>query len=234
MARASGPPEINSDVTPIGKKDPRLKKSIVWNNVPLPVDIMLLTVKDCEFLSCLSLFNPGFYRSYHKNLGYVYFGDIGEHEMKLKIAVMKCNMGSTVPGGSSVVVKNAVAVLRPKAVFNVGFCGSLKREKAKLGDVIVSAKLITYSPIRITGDGIQERGLRVPLEKHLADLMRSAGDGWEAPLRDPSELDVTVHRDGVFLSGPEVVANSERRNELVTRFPQAIAVEMEGEGKVWP
>ena len=231
MARASGPPEINSDVTPIGKKDPRLKKSIAWNNVPLPVDIVLLTVKDCEFLSCLSFLNRDFYRSYHNDLGYVYFGDIGEDEIKMKIAVMKCNMGSTVPGGSVVLVKNAVEVLRPKAVVNVGFCGSLNREKAKLGDVVVSAKLITYAPTNVTGNGIQEGGLSPPLQKHLVDLMRSAGDGWEAPLRDPSALTVTVHREGVLLSGPKMVANSERRKELTHCFPQAIAVEMEGEGK---
>ena len=50
-------------------------------------------------------------------------------------------------------------------------------------------------------------------------------------MQDPEELDVIVHRDGVLLSGPEVVANSERRKELTQRFPQAIAIEMEGEGK---
>ena len=96
---------------------------------------------------------------------------------------------------------------------------------------MVSAKLITYASTKVMGDGIQERGVHVPLGKHLANLIRSAGDGWEAPLNNPEELDVKVHTDGVFLSGPEVVANSERLNELFTRFPDAIAIEMEGEGK---
>ena len=40
-----------------------------------------------------------------------------------------------------------------------------------------------------------------------------------------------VHTDGVFLSGPEVVAYSQRRNEFSGRFPEAMATEMEGEGK---
>ena len=40
-----------------------------------------------------------------------------------------------------------------------------------------------------------------------------------------------VHTDGVTLSGPEVVAYSQRRNEFSGRFPEAMATEMEGEGK---
>lgn len=232
MARAcSEPTEINPDVAPLQKKDPRLKQSVAWSDAPRPVDIMLLTVKDCEYLSCVSVLNEGFCKSYHDNLGYVHFGEVGEGDRKLKIAIIKCEMGSTGPSSSVVAVKNGVEVVRPKAVFCVGYCGSLKKEKAKLGDVVVSAKLITYAPTKITGDGIQERGISVPLKKQLLNLIKSAGDGWEAPLQDPEELDVIVHRDGVLLSGPEVVANSERRKELTQRFPQAIAIEMEGEGK---
>ena len=205
-------------------------KTVPWNEAELPVDFLLLTVNDCEFLSCLSFLNDGYRKSYCEKLSHVYFGDIGEDE-KLKIAVMKCSKGSITPGGSVVVVKNAVEVLKPKAVFNVGFCGSMNRKKAKLGDVVVSAKLITYAPTKVIGDDIQERGHSVPLKKHLASLIRNAGDGWEAPLTNPGELDVNVHTDGVFLSGPEVVANSQRRNELSGRFSEAIAVEMEGEGE---
>ena len=35
----------------------------------LPVDILLLTVEDWEFLSCLSHLNPGFGKFYHGELG---------------------------------------------------------------------------------------------------------------------------------------------------------------------
>ena len=229
MASASYPPEVNVAEWEI-KKLPKASKP--WGDMQLPVDILLITtIKDCEFLSCLSFLNAqGFCKSYHTKLGHVYFGFLGEDEAKLKIAVIKCNKGSTVPGGSVVVVKNAVEVLRPKAVFSVGFCGSLSRDKAKLGDVVISAKLITYAPSKVTGDDIQERGVRVPLKKRLLNLISSAGDGWKPPLQDPKELDVRVHRDGVLLSGPEVVANSARREELIQRFPEAIAIEMEGEG----
>ncbi|KAL9978772.1 hypothetical protein ACROYT_G016328 [Oculina patagonica] len=226
MASKNDPPEIDGPPLKTNKDLP--KKSEEWKDVELPIDILLLTVKDCEFLSCLSFLN-GFFRSYHDKLGKVYFSKIGDERMLLKIALIKCDKGSTGPGGSTVVVKNAVEVLGPKAVFCVGFYAGLNREKVRLGDVVVSAKLITYAATKVLEDGIQERGVRVPVTERIAKLIRGIADGWEAPLKDPEKLKVNVHRDGVFLSGPELVDNSDRRKELVNRFPEAIAIEMEGE-----
>lgn len=217
------PPELNL-VVPTIKKLP--KKSKPWEELELPADFLLLTVKDCEFLSCLA-FLTDYVKSYKKSVGIFYIGNIDE----LKIAVMKCEKGSSGPGGSIIAVKNAVAYLRPKAVFSVGFCGGLNYKKVNLGDVVVSAKLITYAPVKVTEDGIQERGISTPPKKDLANLIKHAGDSWEPPLVNTEALDVKVHRDGVFLSGPEVIDNHERQQQLVKRFPQAIAVEMEGEGK---
>ena len=228
MTSTRNPPEVSVHL--LKNKDlPSNSNSVPWKTVQLPIDILLLTANDCTLLSCLSVLNAPCRKSYCEKLSHVYFCDIGGEE-KLRIALVKCSKGAATPGGAIVVVKNAVEVLRPKAVFNVGFCGSMNKKKAKLGDVVVSAKLITYAPTEVTRDGIQERGVSVPLKKHLANLIRSAGDGWEAPLNNPEELDVKVHTDGVFLSGPEV-ANSQRHNELSKRFSEAIAIEMEGEGK---
>ena len=230
MTGQQSPPEISIALRETkGIKN----KSVVWENIELPIDILLLTVNECEFLSCLSFLNSEFSKSYHKSLGFVFFGDIGEDDAtKLKIALMKCSAGSTGPGGSTVVVQNAVAVLRPKAVISVGYCASLIREKAKLGDVVVSAKLTTYAPVKVGENGdIEELGHSVPPKKHLADLIKSIDDGWEAPLKKPGELVPTVVRDGVFLSGPEEVKSQQRCAQLKKRFPNAVAIEMEGEGK---
>ena len=218
------PPKLKLDVPTDGKLRKKFK---AWEELELPVDFLLLTVKDCEFLSCLA-FLTDYFQSYKKAVGgYFYIGNIGE----LKIAVMKCEKGSSVTGGSAMVVKNAVAYLRPKAVFSVGFCGGLNCKKVKLGDVVVSAKLITYAPVKVTEDGIKERGISTPPPKDIANLIKHAGDSWEPPLVNTEALKVKVHRDGVYLSGPEVIDNRERQQQLVKRFPQAIAVEMEGEGK---
>ena len=230
MASTRNPPEIS--IALLKNEDLHLTDSVPWDTVQLPIDILLLTANDCAFLSCLSVLNaPSLRKSYcDKLLSDVYFCDMGGAE-KLKIALVNCSKWDTTLCGAILVVKNAVEALRPKAVFNVGFCGSLNKEKAKLGDVMVSAKLIAYEPTEVTRDGIQERGVSVPLKRHLANLIRSAGDGWEAPLNNPEELDVKVHTDGVFLSGREVVACSQRK-KLSGRFSEAIAIEMEGKGKV--
>ena len=231
-----GPPEIDYTKLParclLKTRDlPGPKDAKLWNEVlltVLPVDVLLLTVEDWEFLSCVSHLNPGYFRSSHGNLGTVYFGQMGTGPTFLKIAVMKCYPGPLTPGGALITVKNGVEVLRPKAVFCVGFCGGLG-QKVSLGDVAILSKLRTYSSVKVMDSGIQERGLAVPLERNLLTLIRNADDGWTVPLRD--FMEVKVWKDGVYLSGPEKVESKERRQELMRRFPDAIAIEKKGQGE---
>ena len=62
----------------------------------LPADVLLLTVKDCEFLSCYNeLKDP--YRYYYKDVGFVYFNNVQSHEEKVKVALLRCNKGSIGP-----------------------------------------------------------------------------------------------------------------------------------------
>lgn len=210
------------------------KTTTPWEDIEtefLPVDFLLLTAIECEQLTCLS-FLSDIKRGYTKTLGHVYFGFNSRKEGKLKIAVIKCLMGSSGPGGSIVVVSDAVPTLKPKAVFCVGYCGSLNEEKAKLGDVILSSKLITYASVKERKDEIEERGLVVTPNKLTASLIKEAGAGWEAPLTNPEALEVTVQCDGVFLTGPKVLDNPDRLEELKKRFRSGTAIEMEGEGIV--
>ena len=213
-------------------------KSKPFGDCQIQVDILLLTVmkkdtcEDCEFLSCLAYLNPDFCKIYHPDLGYVYLGNMGD-DLKLNVAVIKCYEGSSSAGGSIVVVINAVEVLTPKAVFCVGSCSGLNDTKVNLGDVVVLKKLVTYAFSKVTENGIEELGVKVPLKPHLSKLILGAGDGWTPPLKDPGALEVKIHR-GTFLSGPEVINNHKRSNALIERFPEAVAIEREGEGKFWP
>ncbi|CAH3160544.1 unnamed protein product, partial [Porites lobata] len=144
--------------------------------------------------------------------------------MKLNIAIMKCCKGSSV-----LVVKNAVKVLGPRAVFAVGSCSGLDCKNVKVGDVVVLDKLITYGPSKVTENGIEELGVKVPLKPRLSKLTTAAGDGWKPPLKDTEALEVKIHR-GAFLSGQEVVDSPERCRALIKRFRGAVAIEGEGEG----
>ena len=77
------PPELNKALPSLGDVD------IDKKNPDLPVDVLLLVVKNCEFLACYSeLKNP--YRCYFDGLGYVYFSDVGESQEEVKVALLRC------------------------------------------------------------------------------------------------------------------------------------------------
>ena len=113
------------------------------SDIELPVDILLLTEEDFEFLACFRyLDQPS--RRYHKSTGYVYYGSMGhDQKNKLKTALIKCTRGSAVPDGSLITVNDAIRALGPKAVFSVGTCIGLTPKETRLGDVVVSSKLTT-------------------------------------------------------------------------------------------
>ena len=179
-----------------------------------PVDILLLTVEDCEFLACYHYLRDSF-KSYEKSIGYVYFGKMRDDEDEsLKVALVKCSKESLDPGGSQTAAKNAVTLLRPKATFLVGFCYSLNPDKAQLGDVVISSKLTTNHH-------------RTPVSRDLGNLVRSAAEGWKAPLENPEAQKVKVHRDGEILS----CSNPFGAEQQCQSHPEAIAVEMEGNGE---
>ena len=198
----------------------------------LPVDVLLLTVKDCEFLACYSeLKNP--YRCFFDGLGYVYFSDVDRSQEKVKVALLKCYENSAGPGGSLVSVKNAATVLKPKAVISVGTCSSLHPEKCKLGDVVVSAKLATYATKVVINDREHSTGVRNYVSKRFLNVIKNCADGWKAPLKNLADAQqVQVYTAAEFLTGPEQVISEQRRDQLAETNPQAIAMENEGEGKL--
>ena len=202
---------------PLSFKVPKLsdlpKTCSEWKNVELPVDFLVLTVEDYEFLGFFSYLEKPF-KSYYRDISYVYFGFIGNGGgKKLKIALIKSSKGSAVPGGSLTVVKDAVKVLRPKAVFLVGACSGLNRAKVKLGDVVVSSTLTTAV-------------YKTPASRDIGNLIRHAADGWQAPLENLDALEVRVHCNSNVLSRSEGAGE-----DINQRYPEAIAVEMEGEGE---
>lgn len=207
-----------------------------WRDLELPIDIILLTVKDCEFLACYRFLREPF-RSHLKGLGFVYFGEMGETDgmTPLKIALVTCSEGAIQPGGALIKVKTTVEILKPKAVFCVGCCGALNPSRTdpqlKLGDVVISSKLTTYAEKTVTDNGVQPFGLCAPVGRDIGGIIRHAADGWEAPLKNKKARKINVLCSGEFLSGPEENDSNWRRQELVRLYPHAIAVEMDGQGR---
>ena len=220
------PPELRIVIPNLGHLPKPTKCPSGW----LPIDILLVTVKDCEFLSCYAhLKNP--LKCHISSLGtYACFGNV--EDAKVKIGLIRCHEGSTAPGSSLITVKNAITALRPKGTISVGYCSGLNKMKTKLGDVVVSAKLTTYAPKIVIDGQEQSTGTRNVVSRRFLQLIRHVADGWEAPLKNPEVREVKVHCDSEILSGPEKVGADGRRDELAHLYPQAIALEMEGEGTV--
>ena len=222
------PPELNKVLPSLVDIKAITKPS---KDADLPVDILLLTVTNCEFLACYSeLKNP--YRCWFDGLGYVYFSDVGESQEELKVALLRCYKNGIGPGGSLLSVKNAASVLRPKAVVSVGTCSGLNPAKSKLGDVVVSAKLATYASKVVTSNQEQSTGMRSYVSKRFLDVIKNCADGWQAPLKNPEAQQVQVYTDAEVLSGPEQVRAEWRRDQLAETNPQAMAIENEGEGEL--
>ena len=210
MSRDHAPPPLSIEVSKMRDLPNKLNP---WSDVQLPVDILLLTVEDCEFLACYTFLKNSF-KSYDPTLGYVYFGAMGEcGEEVLKIALMRCSSG---PGGSRKVIKNAVVVLRPKAVFLVGACMGLKQENTKLGDVVVSSQLSTEKyTVSVTGE-----------MAYLID--RFSIESWYPPLLKGGETAaVQVHHDSDIVSGNQFFIKQRRMSQS-----RVTAVERNREGKI--
>ena len=78
-------------------------------------------------------------------------------------------------------------------------------------------------------------GFSIPANKSISQLISYAPYGWKPPLKNPGveHEEVKVHSNGEIWSGPEEIASVPRRNELVQLYSNAIAVEMDGDGKLW-
>ncbi|CAB4041123.1 5 -methylthioadenosine S-adenosylhomocysteine nucleosidase-like isoform X16, partial [Paramuricea clavata] len=192
----------------------------------LPTDILLITANDHEFNACYS-YMKHVQRGYSTKLGMVDFGRFGDqNNPNVRVALMKCRQG---PTEALIAVRNAAESLNPKVVLFVGICASMERAKAKLGDVVISAKLATYDHKKFKADGtVEYRGTKSNVSKNMARLILNAAHGWKPPLKDPKSLDVEVHHDAVMLSGSDLVNNRERRHELLNYFRDALGLEMEG------
>ncbi|XP_015771260.1 PREDICTED: uncharacterized protein LOC107349592 [Acropora digitifera] len=225
---AGGKKKELSQPSPDDKKPPQLsfkqkktgdvpKFTKTWSDDHLPIDILLLAAESCDFLSCFSFLDQPF-KCFKREIGYVYFGRMGDvsDQEKLKVALINGSKGAAALGGSLTVVLNAVKVLQPKAVFSVGTCISLGLEKARMGDVVISSKLSTAE------------GFITPGSPLLGNLVRDAPYGWNAPLKNPEDWEVKVHCSRDILS--QSLTEKCQHMNVREQYPKAVAIETEGEG----
>ena len=122
---------------------------------------------------------------------------------------MRCMNGSS---KTQTAVSNAGRILNLGVALPIGFCASMKPTKAKLGNVITSAKLVTFDEkIKREDDshGTDEyHNINVDAGVNMTRLRPYGGHEWQTPLQDSTEsLKVQAHCHGVMLNGPELVHN---------------------------
>lgn len=198
-------------------------RSDLWRRI----DVLLLTVEVCEFLSCYAHLRSPFKRYIARVGTYVYFGQDAEK----KIGLMRRDEAFIDQESYLRAVKKAITALRPKVAISVGYCSGLNKLKTKLGDVVIPVELTTYANEMVHGEE-QFTGTRRLVSRRFLQPINHVADGWKAPLKSPEVQEVKVHSGGEILGGPEKVCTDERRDQLLQLYPKAVAVEMEGEGTV--
>jgi hypothetical protein len=191
-------------------------------------DILLISDDD-TFLACYSYMKQ-IRRGYCEKLGMVDFGRFGdENDGNVKVALMR---RSNVANDTQRTVHNAAGELCPKVALLVGICETMKPERAKLGDVAISAKLATYDNMKFRSDGtVKYPGPKTDVSRNMAKLIVSAADGWKPPLKNPISFEVKVHRDALVLSGSDCIEDQKILEILKKDFSDALVIEIGGIGR---
>jgi hypothetical protein len=226
------PPELNFPLLKVEDIDNELHE---WSSDEIQSQLkstyILLISDDNAFIACYSHMKK-IQRSYLPELGMVDFGRFGNESGKsgwnVKVALMRHGKGARETQTS---VTNAAKVLRSKVALLVGICETMKPERAKLGDVVISAKLATYDGMKFRPDGTVEYcGPKPDVSRNMAKLILSAADGWKSPIKDPNSFKVNVHR-ALMLSGSDYIENHERLKDLKQHFSEALVIEIGGIGR---
>ena len=137
---------------------------------------------------------------------------------------VRCEMGSGGLGAAQQTVSKAITALSPSAVIMVGIAFGVNRVKQKIGEVLLSERLILYELQRVGTKNkkceITLRGDRPPASRWLLDRFRSA----------ELSCDDLIIRPGPILSGDKLVDNVDFRDQLRVLEKEAIGGEMEGAG----
>ena len=189
------------------------------------IDVLLLTANENELRTAYEILSQPKVADFGGNLSKVYVGKIGKND----VALVKSQMGAGGTGGAQAACTEAISKLKPQAVIGVGVCFGMKRGQQKLSEVLVSSKLATYGPIRVNPDGSEiPLGVNCECDRRLVQLFRNGG--WKCPREDENKPNVS---SGLIISGPELIDNKVRLEELKSRYPRALGGEMEGEGNTY-
>jgi nucleoside phosphorylase len=195
-----------------------------------PFDVLLITVNENEFNAVYDIARmrlgkepPPIYLS----RTYYDLGSIGG----LRVALVRSEMGSTQPGGTTTTTLQALRDLHLRLVIAVGIVFGVNPEKQNIGQILYSKQLQCYELLKVGTDEVTgtlrviPRGDKVTANPKLLDRL------WDAAISWPESKDEGRPLPVLLLSGDKLVDNLEFRDQqLLLQSPEAEGGEMEGSG----
>jgi len=191
-------------------------------------DILLISVNEAEREGILKYLLPvpsknAIIKFVHSKVNYR-IGRLGCH----LIAHVESGMGSVEQSASLTTVLNAIDTVKPKLVIMVGVAFGINKKKQKIGDVLVSKRIINYEISRVNSRDKSDtpRGSTPNSGKLLFNVFSTALD-WSHYVNRRQKSRILV---GDVLSGEKLIDDLEFCEKLKNLFPKAIGGEMEGTG----
>jgi nucleoside phosphorylase len=143
------------------------------------------------------------------------------------IVLCMCTMGASGRDSAQIVTGEAIRFWNPSGLIMTGIAYGRNPERQKIGDVLVSERIIAYEPERVGVELSVPRGQQFLAGARLLDRFKNVAVDW--CFRDPSGSVCTPHF-GAVLSGEKLIDNPDFKARLFLAHPNAIGGEMEGVG----
>ena len=189
-------------------------------------DILLVTVTPVESKAVLQVFQDAAKRPARA----VSIGDRMYHDLAIindmSVFMVQSAMGAGGLGAAQQTVQKGIDALSPSAVIMVGIAFGIDAERHRIGDILVSHRLMLYDCQRAGTDKegtlkFIPRGARPDASWWLVNRFQSADPYWKSKIKV---------RLGLILSGEKLVDNLDFRRQLREFEPEALGGEMEGAG----
>lgn len=166
------------------------------------------------------IFSKSILRYVDSNTSQIYY--IGRFETQKIVYTKTSHMGAVRPYGSINTMHHAINHWNPLLVIMIGVCAGLRKQQ--IGDVVVSRELISYEEEKVLDNlRISRASYYYPGEIYkLFDNLNTS----------QKQDDGTIFKiyKGAYLSGEKLVDSSQFKADIIKRYPESDALEMEGHG----
>ncbi|HVS34309.1 MAG TPA: hypothetical protein VMS17_01940 [Gemmataceae bacterium] len=190
-------------------------KIVLLTATPMERDTVLRHLEPLEGMS-------GIARIFQDKNTY-FLGRLGQYP----VVLCMCAIGASGRDSAQNVTGEAARFWKPSGIIMAGVAYGRNPERQKIGDVLVSERVIAYEPERVGVEQSISRGQQFLAGTRLLDRFKNTAVDW--CFRDPTGANCTSHF-GPILSGEKLVDNPDFKAKLFQTHPNAIGGEMEGVG----